>query len=81
MSESETSRSGPRKRFELGVTYNNPFDPPGKAPKGFDWKPVSRHVVEGYAESWRLVPTQHLPGPVGTTHAAESARAMEEAED
>lgn len=78
MAESSAERSVSKRRFEPGKTYNNPFEPPGTPPKGYDWMAVSRHVVEGYGESWRLIPKQPA---VGTTHAAESARAIEEAEE
>jgi len=81
MTESGAERTSSRRRFETGKIYFNPFDPPGKPPKGYDWEPVSRHKVEGYAESWKLIPEQQRSIPVGTTHAAESARGMEEAED
>ena len=71
----EAGERGKKPQFEPGIVYNNPFNPPGTASEGYRWEPVSKHVTKRYVESWKLVP---LPG---TTLIAESARAMEEAED
>ena len=82
----ESRAEGPRRRikYEVGKEYQNAHRPPGKAPKGTKWELTRRHPEKGYAEDWRLtsiVQDEFPPMIAGTTHAAESARAMEEAEE
>lgn len=36
-----------KQKFEPGVTYEHAYEAPGKAPKGFFWALVGRHLQKG----------------------------------
>lgn len=50
-----------KQKFEPGVTYEHAYEAPGKAPKGFFWELVGRHLQKGYPLKWTLRSTDPEP--------------------
>jgi hypothetical protein len=84
-----------RRKLQAGDVVYSPYKHPKKTPEGHRWVVAERHADKSYPLRWRLesiaaepptmdelTPKEEETGQiVGTTHAARSAEAMEEAEE
>lgn len=77
----KTGEGAKAQKLKEGDTLYSPYRKPSRrAPKGLHWEAAEWHLEKGYPYRWKLAKDE--PARVaGTTHAAESAAAMERAEE